>query len=223
MPSGRPTRSNACSTCPLPVSETLSWRTRVANGTVLGPRIFAAGKLVDGPKPVWPESVAVGSEEQAREAVDMLRKDGVDFIKVYSRLPRVAYFAVAAEAKKDGLSFVGHVPIYVSASEASVAGQQSIEHLSEILFACSHDESDLRKQLVATAIGAERDRVRKEQLKVVVSTFSAQKAMRLSRLFAKNNTWQVQYTYAFLNPYELHDSRGVRYVPASTVNGGLTA
>ena len=75
---------------PLPVSETLSWRTRVANGTVLGPRIFSAGKLVDGPKPVWPESVAVGSEEQAREAVDMLRKDGVDFIKVYSRLPRVA-------------------------------------------------------------------------------------------------------------------------------------
>ena len=37
---------------PLPVSETLNWRTRVANGTVLGPRILAAGKLVDGPKPV---------------------------------------------------------------------------------------------------------------------------------------------------------------------------
>src|SRR6267142_2415662 len=128
--------------------------------------VNAAGKLVDGPKPVWPDSVAVRSKEQAREAVDMLHKDGVDFIKVYSRLPRVAYFAVAAAAKKDGLSFVGHVPIYVSASDAAIAGQRSIEHLSEILFACSHDESDLRKPLVATAIGAERDRVRKEQLKV---------------------------------------------------------
>jgi len=176
------------------------------------------------PNQFWPESLSVGSEEQAREAVDMLHKEGVDFIKVYSRLPRVAYFAVAATAKKDGLSFVGHVPIYVSASEASEAGQRSIEHLSEILFACSQDESVLPKQLVATAIGSERDRVRKEQLKVVVSTFSAQKAMRLSRLFAKNDTWQVptllvQYTYAFVNPYELHDSRGIRYVPASTVNG----
>jgi hypothetical protein len=211
---------------PLPISETLGWRTRVANGTVLGPRIFAAGKLVDGPKPVWPESVAVGSEEQAREAVDMLHEDGVDFIKVYSRLPREAYFAVAATAKKDGLSFVGHVPIYVSASEASVAGQRSIEHLSELLFACSFDESDLRKQLVATAIGTERDRVRREQLRVVVSTFSAQKAKRLSRLFAKNDTWQVptllvQYTYAFVNPYELHNSPGIRYVPASIVNGWI--
>jgi hypothetical protein len=211
---------------PLPVSETLGWRTKVADGIVLGTRIFAADKLVDGPKPVWPESLAVGNEEQAQEAVDMLHKDGVDFIKVYSRLPRAAYFAVAAEAKKDGLSFVGHVPIYVSASEASAAGQRSIEHLSELLFACSHDEADLRKQLVATAIGAERDRVRKEQLKAVVSTFSAQKAMRLSRLFAKNDTCQVptllvQYTYAFVNPYDLQDSPGVRYLPASTVNGWI--
>jgi len=208
---------------PLPVEETLSWRTKVANGTVLGPRILAAGKLVDGPKPVWPGSVAVETEQQARKAVDALQKDGVDFIKVYSRLPREAYFAVAAEAKKDRLAYVGHVPIYVSAREASIAGQRSIEHLSEILFACSRDESGLRKQLVATAIGAERDRVRKEQLKAVVSTFSAHKATQLSRLLATNNTWQVptllvQYTYAFLNPYELHDSPGVRYVPASAVN-----
>jgi imidazolonepropionase-like amidohydrolase len=34
---------------PLPISETLNWRTKVATGSVLGPRIFAAGKLVDGP------------------------------------------------------------------------------------------------------------------------------------------------------------------------------
>jgi hypothetical protein len=46
----------------------------------------------------------------------------------------------------------------------------------------------------------------------------------LSRLFAKNDTWQVptllvQYTYAFVNPSDLQDSPGVRYVPASEVNG----
>jgi len=168
--------------------------------------------------PVWPDSMAVGTEQQAREAVDDLHNHGVDFIKVYSRLPRAAYFGVAAEAKKDGLAYVGHVPIYVSASEASAAGQRSIEHLSEVLFTCSSDEADLRKQLVATAIGAERERVRKEQLKVIVSTFSEQKALRLSRLFARNDTWQVptllvQYIYAFVNPYELHDSPGTRYVP----------
>jgi hypothetical protein len=211
---------------PLPVDEALQWRNKVASGAVLGPRIFMAGKLVDGPIPVWPDSKAVGTEQQAREAVDDLHNHGVDFIKVYSRLPRAAYFGVAAEAKKDGLAYVGHVPIYVSAGEASAAGQRSIEHLSEVLFACSSVEVDLRKQLVATAIGAERERVRKEQLKIIISTFSEQKALRLSRIFARNDTWQVptllvQYIYAFVNPYELHDSPGTRYVPASAVTGWI--
>lgn len=211
---------------PLPVSETLNWRSEVTAGTVPGPRIFAAGKLVDGPIPVWPGSVAVGTAKEAREAVDTLYEDGVDFIKVYSRLPREPYFALADEAKRKGIPYVGHVPIYVSASEASIAGQRSIEHLSEILFACSSQESDLRKQLIATAIGSERDQARKHQLKVIVGTFSEQKAMRLSRLFAKNHTWQVptlliQYTYAYVNPYDLHDSKGTRYVPPSAVNSWI--
>ncbi len=211
---------------PLPLTETLGWRDKVANGSILGPRIYAAGKLVDGPKPVWPGSVAVGTAEQAREALDMLHKDGVDFIKVYSRLPREPYFALADEAKREGIPYVGHVPIYVSASEASSAGQRSIEHLSEILFACSSKESDLRKQLAATAIGAERDQVRKQQLKVIVNTFDERKTRQLSRLFAQNDTWQVptlliQYTYAFVDPYELHDSPGVRYVPPSAVKSWI--
>jgi hypothetical protein len=34
-------------------------------------------------------------------------------------------------------------------------------------------------------------------------------------------TLLVQYTYAFVNPYELHASPGIRYVPASTVNGWI--
>jgi cytosine/adenosine deaminase-related metal-dependent hydrolase len=211
---------------PLPVDETLQWRRRVATGAILGPRIFAAGKIVDGPRPVWPDSVAVQTEQQARETVDDLHNHGVDFIKVYSRLPREAYFAVAAEAKKVGMAYVGHVPIYISPKEASVAGQRSIEHLSEILFACSSDESNLRKQLIATAIGAERDRVRKDQLKVVVNTFDEEKAAQLSRLFAKNDTRQVptllvQYTYAFMDPSELHDWPRAKYVPARAVTGWI--
>jgi hypothetical protein len=67
--------------------------------------------------------------------------------------------------------------------------------------------------------------MRKERLKVVVSTFSAQKAMRLSHLFTKNDTWRVPtllvQTYAFVNPYELHNSPGIRYkVPTATFRSG---
>jgi len=210
----------------LPVPEALNWRDRVASGAVLGPRIIAAGKIVDGPQPVFPGSIAVGTAEQGREAVRALRRDGVDLVKVYSRLPREAYFAIADEARKQGIPFVGHTPIYISAREAAEAGQRSIEHLSELLFACSSKESELREQLISSPIGVARDRVRREQTKVIVATFSEQKASQLSGLFVKNGTWQVptlliQYTYAFVDPAQLRDSPGARYVPASLMQSWI--
>jgi hypothetical protein len=211
---------------PLPVDETMFWRKKVADGDALGPRIFAAGKLIDGPKPVWPDSLTAETDQQAKQAVDYLHDHGADFVKVYSRLPRAAYFAIAAEARKDGIDYVGHVPIYISAKEASEAGQRSIEHLSEILFACSSNEPALRKQLVEAAIGVERDRVRKDQLKVVVNTFSEKKARELSQIFARNNTWQVptllvQHTFAFTNPNDLRNSTSVESVPPRAVIGWI--
>ena len=51
---------------------------------------------------------------------------GADFAKVYDRVPRNAYFAIAAEAKQLHLSFAGHVPGEIRIREASDAGQHSL-------------------------------------------------------------------------------------------------
>src|SRR5688572_17210308 len=87
------------------------WREQ---GKVKGPMVpagFYAGPVVDGPKPTWPNSVAVSSPEQGRKAVDSLKnKLKVDFIKVYSGLSKESYYAIAEEAKKQGIVFAGHVP-----------------------------------------------------------------------------------------------------------------
>gem|GEM_PF-5267937 len=64
-----------------------------------------------------------------------------DFIKVYSRLPRDSYFAIAGEAKKTGIPFAGHVPYVISVTEAARAGQKSQEHLYGFLEAAS-DSTD---------------------------------------------------------------------------------
>jgi hypothetical protein len=84
-----------------------------------------------------PSNVSVTTEAQARETVIALKKSGVDFIKVYTALPRNLYFAIAEEAKKQGLPFVGHVPIAVTAEEASDAGQKSFEHMTGVIDSCS--------------------------------------------------------------------------------------
>ena len=101
-------------------------------GTLVGPRIVAAGRILDGPQPVDPSvSLAVGTPEQARAAVDSLASHGADFIKVYTLLPRAAYFAVLREAARLHLPVAGHVPAEVTTLEAADSGQRSIEHLRD--------------------------------------------------------------------------------------------
>src|SRR4029077_14675103 len=74
-------------------------RAEIARGTLLGPRIYRAGPFLDGPKKNALYRVTLTSADDARHAVDSLKQLGVDFIKVHSRVPREAYFAVLAEAK----------------------------------------------------------------------------------------------------------------------------
>ena len=107
-------------------------RFAVQVGTVVGPRIVAAGAILDGPQPVDSTvSLAVGTPEQARAAVDSLAAYGADFIKVYTLLPRPAYFAALREAARLHLPVAGHVPDGVTVREAADSGQRSIEHLRD--------------------------------------------------------------------------------------------
>jgi imidazolonepropionase-like amidohydrolase len=73
----------------------------------------------------------------------MLVGRGVDFIKVQSNVPRDAYFAIADEAHKRKIVFVGHVPDAIRASEAANAGHKSFEHLIGVFEASSTVEDQL--------------------------------------------------------------------------------
>lgn len=104
------------------------------------PRIIAVGQVLDGPIPIDPSmSLAVGTTDEAKQAVDQLAAHGVDFIKVYTLLPRDAYFAVLERAQALGLPVVGHIPAEVSVLEAIEAGQIGIEHLRDELEPFCHD------------------------------------------------------------------------------------
>ncbi len=108
----------------------LPLRQRISSGQVLGPAIVAAGPILDDAPAGWPFRLRVRTAQEAREAAQMLKRRGVDFIKVHDHTPRDAYFAIADEAKRQGLPFAGHVPAAVTIAEAVEAGQRSIEHLA---------------------------------------------------------------------------------------------
>ncbi len=130
-------------------------RKQVQEGKQPGPRVVAAGPLVDGPKPFVPNSLVAANAAEGREAVRKLKMMGADFVKVYNKLPREAYLSIADEAKKQGLPFAGHVPESVSAAEASDLGQKSIEHLNGVELACSDREDELRREAVAALAKAD--------------------------------------------------------------------
>jgi imidazolonepropionase-like amidohydrolase len=153
------------------------WRAAIAAKRLLGPRMIIAGPMLDGPVPRFPSSAPVATPADARRIVDDLHAQGVDFIKIQSLVPRDGYFAAAEEAKKLGIPFVGHVPDAVRASEASNAGQKSIEHFTGIF----EGASTIEDQLISGP----------KSLGVNVKTFDAQRARQLVELMAKNQTWQV--------------------------------
>jgi imidazolonepropionase-like amidohydrolase len=124
------------------------WRAEVAAGRVMGPRLVIGGRL-DGPENGAPWVARAGTADEARRAVDTLVERGADFIKVYSGLPREAYFAAAAQARLRGVPIAGHVPYAVSMEEAARAGQRSVEHQEDLMRACTRDDAALRAELAA--------------------------------------------------------------------------
>ena len=152
------------------------WRKEISAGTLIGPRIVMSGPMLDGPQPRFPSSIAVKTPDDGRRAVDDLKKRGADFIKLQSLIPREAVFAVADEAKKQGISFVGHVPDSVRASEMSAHGQKSFEHLIGIF----EGSSPLEDEFIKGSKSEGR----------FLSTYDPKRASALFAILAKNQTWQ---------------------------------
>ena len=74
----------------------------------------------------------------------MPKQLGADLIKVHDSLSREAYFSVIDEARRLKLPVEGHVPLAITAAEASEAGQRSIEHFTGL----DEAKSDAKKASV---------------------------------------------------------------------------
>jgi imidazolonepropionase-like amidohydrolase len=108
----------------------LRLRDATASGLVLGPRIFAAGPILDDAPGDWPFRMRVKTAEDGRAAVQLLKRRGANLIKVHDHTPRDAFFAIAEEARRQNLPLAGHIPLGLTAEQVIEAGQRDIEHLS---------------------------------------------------------------------------------------------
>lgn len=100
------------------------------NRRLVGVRIFTTGPIMDGPNPIWKDSVVLETPEEARKAVNSVQSQGYDAIKVYELLTVDVYEEIMKTADEIGIGVVGHVPRQVGLMKALELGQDSIEHLS---------------------------------------------------------------------------------------------
>jgi imidazolonepropionase-like amidohydrolase len=186
-----------------------AWRSEIAAGRLIGPRIYTSGPMLDGPKPRFPSSVAIATPEDAHRAVADLKQRGADFIKLQSQIPREAVFAIAEEARKQQIPFEGHVPDSVRATEMSEAGMRSFEHLIGIFEGSSPNEDDFLK-------GGKTEGK-------FLATYDAARAASLAAILTKNQTWQCPTLVwerggNLVDVSDFSKDTRVKYVPASWKN-----
>ncbi len=158
-------------------------RDLAARGEMLLPEIYSAGAIIDGPKPIWQGSAAVGSPEEGKDVVRQQVKGGVDFIKVYNLLSKDTYKAIAEEANVQGIPFAGHVPDEVTLYEAIALGQQSVEHMIQVLDMCTNDPDRLKELTDSTS------RYDPSRIRYLVNSFNEERFDSLANVLAESNTW----------------------------------
>lgn len=111
-----------------PTNESLSLRRDVAEGKILGPEIFTAGRLLNtGEFPIPFVEKQVTTDEEVIEEVRRQASLGVDFIKVYVGLdPRLLKVAID-EAHKQGVKVIGHLYL-TSWTDAAKLGIDFLTH-----------------------------------------------------------------------------------------------
>ncbi len=189
------------------------WTQEALAGTRVGPRIVESSSfMANGPGMAKrlgnvPAYFDVATPDQARQFAEHFSGQA-DTIKVYDRIPAPAYFALADEARRRGLTLVGHKPHAVSAVQAA-ANQRSIEHARFIL----HDSFDGAEALRAVAGTPEW----KEDRRAMVDRHDPAMAQDIFAAMRKHGTYYVpthltRWVDAYADTPEVREHPAVAYL-----------
>lgn len=196
----------------------LYWRAKLERDPLAGPRIFWSSPMFDGSPPSWKHGLGLESPAQARAMVDSMHRLGFDFIKVYVRLRRDVYDAIAERARMRDMPFAGHLPESVPLLEASTAGQKSLEHDGGIYLACVPGAPALMDSVFSTSDADGRSDLEIRLGRLLLEGFDAEACGRILRTLAGNRTWvvptlTVQRGHTLLTDSTMLFDRRAGYVP----------
>ncbi len=181
-----------CWSLDMNITQSRSIQREVQNGSLIGPKTILASTFINGGLTGESSVEDPKTEEDGRALVHLLKSRGVDFIKIYDELQPAAYHGIADEAQKLGLDFAGHIPIAVKTSEASEAGQKSIEHCCDgnLFNECTELEEEMREKILELFRTGKDSQLNDLTLEMI-QVFDSVKCQKIYELFKKNNTWFV--------------------------------
>lgn len=189
-----------------PLNDITKLRSATASGTLVGPRLFIAGPLLEGPIPIQMGLIVdLFGVPQAQDEVRLLKQHGVDYIEVDTTLTPELYWAIANEARRQKIPLVGHIPATISAWDVVKADQIDVEHLGgrylNVLVSCSRDEPYFKQVLAQMyedllAAAKEKRPAYEPQFKAdfderLLYSFDQGKAQRLFQLYAQRGIAQT--------------------------------
>ena len=118
----------------------LALKNDVNLGSILGPRMFSAGAMIDGIPTTYPNATGISTPDQARRAVDLHAVAGVDYLKIYTKVTPNLLRPLIDEAEKLRLPVAAHLG-KTDALTAARAGVVSIEHMAGVVQAATGDPS----------------------------------------------------------------------------------
>lgn len=121
-------------------------RDRINAGEIAGPFLYLAAPGISGGN--------TSDAADAKAKVARYKDEGWDLLKVHEGLSVAAYDAMAAEAKKHGIHFAGHVPNDVGLQRAFNQGQRTIDHLDNYLGFIGADDAPVTQEMLDGAVAA---------------------------------------------------------------------
>ena len=156
-----------------------------------------------------PGDLIAGQVRTVAAAIEFVQRQkaiGADFVKLVSA-DRVVALAVLAEARNQGLTVAGHLPLSLGAEAASNAGWRAVEHLGAgmgIGLDCAGDEAAVRQAILRGEGATPQPFSPKLVINPMLgraldapfylrafNSYDEAKCAALAQLFVKNDTWHA--------------------------------
>jgi imidazolonepropionase-like amidohydrolase len=113
-------------------------KTELNLGSIVGPRMFTSGAMIDGVPTTYPNAIGVTTAADARHAVDQHVVAGADYLKIYTKITPSLLKPLMDEARSLRLPVAAHLG-KIDALTAARAGVVSLEHMAGVVQAASRN------------------------------------------------------------------------------------